>query len=201
MKKRGSLKSVRRNGSSGRTNAARRDNRTPSNGAFSAGGTGQRPRPLLDDLDWALLDALQRDASQSQASLGATLGVATSTINERIRRLQAQGVLIGPTYGVSPEDVGLPLCAFVQVSIDRPSKEAQFLQQVAATTEIQECHCVTGPHAFLLKVRARSPQDLEAILRSRIKNIPGVVRTETVIALATHKDSHLVALARNTRAG
>jgi Lrp/AsnC family leucine-responsive transcriptional regulator len=64
--------------------------------------------------------------------------------------------------------------------------------------EVQECHHVTGEWNYMLKVRARDPEDLEAFITQRIKTIRGVLRAHPMIALSTAKDREYVPCARPT---
>jgi Lrp/AsnC family leucine-responsive transcriptional regulator len=103
--------------------------------------------------------------------------------------MEANGVILATEIRLDPATVGYPICAFVQVAIERPTYEEGFLRHVTSLREVQECHCITGAYAFLLKVRARNPRHLEELLRSHLKSIPGVTRTESLIVLSTYKET------------
>ena len=60
---------------------------------------------------------------------------------------------------------------------------------VAQVPEVQECHHIASDWNFLLKVRVRSTAAFEALLTNRLKSVPGIVRTHTVIALTSHKET------------
>lgn len=68
------------------------------------------------------------------------------------------------------------------------------MAQMHRLAEVQECHCITGGFSYLLKVRVRDTSRLEAFLREEIKSLPGVVRTETMIALSTSKETLAVGI-------
>ena len=78
----------------------------------------------LDDTDRQLLMLLQEDDRQPLAALSEKIGVAVSTINDRIKRLIRSGVISGFHARVAPEAVGLDLLAFIMVSWSNPKIEA-----------------------------------------------------------------------------
>lgn len=159
----------------------------------SAENWSGQPR-VLDATDLAILDALQRNGHLAHAEIGRLVGLAVSSVNERIRKLVQRGVISGWSARVDPGAVGLDLLAFVYVLIDRPENAGAFLERVAQQPEVQECHHIASDWNFLLKVRVRNTAAFEALLSNRLKSVPGVVRTHTVIALSSHKDTDALPL-------
>ena len=143
----------------------------------------------MDDIDRILLDAVQADGRRSLAALGEAVGLSTSAVNERLRRLQADGTLTGIHGRVDPRRVGFDVCAFVEILLGAPGDDATFVAGCRAERQVQECHHVTGDWSYLLKVRARSTADLEWLVASRIKTLPGVVRSRTTLALSSAKET------------
>jgi Lrp/AsnC family leucine-responsive transcriptional regulator len=143
----------------------------------------------LDDTDRQLLALLQSDDRLSLADLGKNVGLAASSVNERIKRLVTRGVIEGFHAHVVPEELGLDLLAFVFVGWSNPATEAPFLARVAAAPAVLECHHVTGSWNYLLKVRLPNTRDLERFLGHVIKEVQGVERTETIIALSSAKET------------
>src|SRR5947209_458467 len=143
----------------------------------------------LDDIDRQLLAFLQKDDRLSLAELGKGVGLAASSVNERVKRLVTRGVIEGFHAHVVPEALGLELLAFVFVGWSDPDVEAPFLAKVHASAAVLECHHVTGSWNYLLKVRLPNTRDLERFLANVIKTVPGVQRTETIIALSSSTDT------------
>lgn len=146
----------------------------------------------LDDIDHRLLALLQQDDRTPVAELGKTLGVAASTLNDRIRRLVKLGVVKGFQAQLDPQKVGLDLLAFVFVGWSDPDTEARFLAAMAAAPAVQEVHHVTGAWNYLIKVRLPTTRDLEGFFAEVLKVVPGVQRTETLIALSSPKETTVV---------
>ena len=143
----------------------------------------------LDDTDRQLLALLQKDDRLSLADLGKSVGLAASSVNERIKRLTTRGVIAGFHAHVVPEALGLDLLAFVFVGWSDPAVEAPFLARVKGSPAVLECHHVTGTWNYLLKVRLPNTRELERFLGQVIKEVEGVQRTETIIALSSAKET------------
>jgi Lrp/AsnC family leucine-responsive transcriptional regulator len=147
----------------------------------------------LDAIDRQLLDLLQVDDRVSLAELGRTVGLAPSSVNERIRKLVEKGVIAGFRAQVSAGALGYDLLAFIFVGWVDPATEAPFIAKVASEPLVLECHHVTGTWNYILKVRVRNTRMLEGLLSNVIKSVPGVQRTETLIGLSTVKDTLQIA--------
>jgi Lrp/AsnC family leucine-responsive transcriptional regulator len=150
--------------------------------------------PVLDDKDLTILEVLQRNGHLSHAEIGRVVGLGVSAVNERIRKLVQNGVINGWMARLAPAALGLDLLAYIYVLIERPEHAARFLEFVTELPEVQECHHTAGDWNFLLKIRVRNTAALEALLTNRLKAIPGIMRTHTVIALASHKDTAALAV-------
>jgi Lrp/AsnC family transcriptional regulator, leucine-responsive regulatory protein len=131
---------------------------------------------------------------ESWATLGVALGMTGPAAAERVRRLEADGVIRGYAALVDPDAVGAGLTAFVSVTLERPGNRAAFLRRVSRLAAIQECHHVAGDYDYLLKVRCAGTADLDRILTDELKGVPGVVRTRTTVVLRTLKESVIVPL-------
>jgi Lrp/AsnC family leucine-responsive transcriptional regulator len=116
----------------------------------------------LDDMDWRLLEALQRDGRASYADLGRLVGLSPSAVTERVRRLEESGVITGYRCEVDPEKLGLTIMGLVRLRYPHGNYKP-FRDLLATTPEVTEAHHVTGEDCFVLTVRARSMRHLEEI--------------------------------------
>ena len=143
----------------------------------------------LDDIDRKLLGLLQENGRTPFAELGKAVGLSISSANERVRKLHDRGVIEGVYSAISPAALRLDLLAFVFVGWTDQATEEPFLARAAHEPSILECHHVTGQWNALLKIRTRTPRDLELFLSSIVKAIPGVQRTETLIVMSSAKET------------
>jgi len=139
----------------------------------------------LDPTDLALVDALQRDASQRLEDLARLVQLAPSSVHDRLRRLERDGIIQRWTIDVDAAALGLPVLAFIGLRSTRPCSE--LLPALEAIPAVEEAHSVAGQLGLLLKVRVASTQSLLE-LTERLRQIPGVEGTETTIVLRTQLD-------------
>jgi Lrp/AsnC family leucine-responsive transcriptional regulator len=142
----------------------------------------------MDDIDIQLLHKLQIDGRATWAELGAAVKLTPPAAADRVHRLVETGTIMGISARVSPDAAGLPLLAFVNVSLARPKDRRGFIETVRRLPEILECHHVAGDFDFLLKVRVAGTAALDSLLSNTLKALDGVVRTRTTIALGTIKE-------------
>jgi len=144
---------------------------------------------MLDPVDRQILALLQDNARIPQAEIARTVGLAPSAVLERVRKLEARGVVRDYVTVLNPRALDQRLLAFVAVrTTDRPG-EARVSDTLAAIPEVLEAHQVAGDDCLLLKIRARDPEHLSQILRERIGSVEGVRSTRTTIVLETIKES------------
>ena len=100
----------------------------------------------LDDMDWRLLEALQRDGRASYADLGRLVGLSPSAVTERVRRLEENGVITGYRCEVDPEKLGLPIMALVRLRYPHGNYKPfrDLLPYVVAMIELDEGPMMMG---------------------------------------------------------
>lgn len=146
----------------------------------------------MDDLDRKILEHIQHFGRSSYAEIGGAIGLSVSAVNERLKKLEKQGVIAGWTARLDPLAAGNNVLAFVYVLIERPEHDAAFQTLVRGEPAIQECHHIASDWSYLLKVRAPSLLALEDLVARRIKALPGIPRSQTVIVMSTAKETATV---------
>ena len=143
----------------------------------------------LDDVDRRILSLLQANARIAQAEIARLVGLVPSAVLERVRKLEARGVIREYVALLDPKVMDQRLLAFVAVRAAETPGEDRVSVTLAAIPEVLEAHNVAGDDCVLLKVRARDPEHLSQILRERIGAVAGVQSTRTTIVLETIKES------------
>ncbi len=146
---------------------------------------GNHADAALDDTDIRILGLLQEDCRTPLARLGEQVGLSAPAVLERIKKLEAAGVIAGYHAIVDGRKIGLDVTAFIGVITTDPESIEQFEQSVGGLENVLECHHVTGAFTFLLKVKTANTSTLEHLI-SQIRSIEGVARTETTVVLSTH---------------
>lgn len=144
---------------------------------------------MNNDIDREILTILQENARTSNAELARQLGMTPSAIFERIRKLEARGLIRGYEARLDPRALGLGLLAFVLVRTDERLGMAQTGEVLATIPEVQEVHHIAGEDCYLVKVRTADTASLGRLLRERFGAIESVRSTRTTIVLSTLKES------------
>ena len=145
-------------------------------------GPGRKMRRMVDARDLEILAVLQQDARATYAEVARQVGLSTSSVHQRVRRLEEGGVIRGYRAVVDPQAVGLNVTALVSVSPLDPKQPDDLPERVTSFPEIEDCYSVAGDENYVLKVRTRTTADLEDLLR-RIRE-EGGVRTQTTVVLS-----------------
>ncbi len=155
---------------------------------------------MLDDVDHRILDLLQRDARMTNAAIAEQVGLSAPSVYERIKKLEARGVIRGYTAILNAAALGLPITAFVRVTVNSmPDDHIEAgIARLAQEHEVLECHHVAGEDCFILKVKVASPQHLERLL-ARVRTHLSVARTVTMIVLSTTKEDTRLPLLADLR--
>jgi Lrp/AsnC family transcriptional regulator for asnA, asnC and gidA len=146
----------------------------------------------LDSTDKKLLNLLQADAKLPYAEFAKRLGVSTSGIHKRVKRLVDAGVIKRFVVVVEPQAIGKKLKAFIGVSTE-PGRCAEVKSQLIKRPEVLEIHEVAGEHDLFLKMITDDTLKLNDILHE-LDSIPGVSSTRTLIVLKTEKETNAIRL-------
>lgn len=139
----------------------------------------------LDDIDRAILEALQRDGRMSITDLAQKVELTPPTVQRRVKLLEEAGYIKGYTAILDPLRVNLPVTAFIFIESVAGCELEEVGQNLCKISGVQELHNLIGEWCFLLKVRATSPQSLEDILHRQIRHTHGVRRTLTILATSS----------------
>ncbi|HWA90462.1 MAG TPA: Lrp/AsnC family transcriptional regulator [Rhizomicrobium sp.] len=135
----------------------------------------------MRDTDARLLDLLRANAREPTASLARKLGLARSTVQERIARLERDGIIRG--YTVRVDDGAAPtLRAVVMISTD-PKQADRVSVELKKMPEVRSLAALSGSYDLVAMVETESPARIDALL-DRIGRAPGVARTVSSIILS-----------------
>lgn len=137
----------------------------------------------IDNIDQKILSFLVKNARMPFLEIARECGVSGAAIHQRVKRLEANGVITGSRLLVKPQALGLNVCAFVSVSLSESNKYPDVIQAFRMISEVVECHFVTGKYALLLKLYCFNHDHLMEILVNTIQKIPYIQSTETQISL------------------
>lgn len=150
----------------------------------------------LDQIDVAIIEALQRDGRTTNVALARQVGLSPTPCLERVKALEAAGVITGYAATLSTQRLGLGLTVFIEITIERSSEDAfrAFRDAVIQIPEIQECHMIAGGFDYLLKVRIPDMSAYRRFLGEVLARLPGIRETHSYTVMEEVKDSSAIDL-------
>ena len=139
----------------------------------------------MDDTDTQLIALLRADARRSVASLAQVLRVSRGTVQNRIDKLEAQGIIAGYTVRLKPEAEGHRIRALMTIAVEGNRADA-VLRSLRGDPAVQTVHSTNGRWDIIAELRADSLEAFDQVL-SRIRLVEGIANTETSLLLSTHK--------------
>jgi DNA-binding Lrp family transcriptional regulator len=150
---------------------------------------------VIDELDARLIELLAAEPRVGVLEASRRLGVARGTVQARLDRLHARGVVTGYGPDIEPAALDHAVTAFVTLEIRQAGGHDPVAERLAAIPEVLEVHTITGSGDMLCRVVARTNADLQRVIDA-IVAAAGVVRASTVIALATPVPYRVLPLVR-----
>ena len=138
----------------------------------------------LDKIDKALLKLLQENGRATISSLSSAVSLSMPAVSERVKRLEASGVIQKFTTLLNPSLVDKQLMALVQFGFDMHRHADSFVDFVETEKDIQECYRITGKYEYTLKVQTNNTGTLAELL-NRIKAQDGVNKTHSIVVLSS----------------
>jgi len=144
---------------------------------------------MIDAIDGKILNIIQQNAKTTNADIARQVDMAPSAIFERIKKLEAHGLVSGYHARLNPRELGLGLLAFVFVRAEDKGTELDTGQRLTQIPEVQEVHHIAGEDCYLVKVRTKDTEHLGRLLREQFSSIPTVRSTRTTIVLNTLRET------------
>lgn len=147
----------------------------------------------MDSFDSAILRVLQKNSRASLQDISEQVGLSTTPCWNRIRRMEADGVIEGYTVRLNQEKLGYGETVIVHVTLDSHSDATleNFGRALAAIPEIQEACLVSGEYDYFLRIAVRDTKDYERLLRERLYKIPGIRHSKSSFVLRSLKQGDL----------
>jgi len=137
----------------------------------------------VEEIDRRIVSLLSRNGRMSFTELARQAGLSVSAVHQRVRRLEADGVITGYVALCDPEIIGLPMTAFISIKPFDAAAPDDLPERLRHLTAIEACHSVAGDENYILKVRVASPAALEELLQ-QIRGAANVA-TRTTVVLST----------------
>ena len=140
----------------------------------------------MDKIDAGIIRCLTEDARMNASQIGAQVNLSVSAVIERMKKLEASGLIRGYTAVLDEKLAGFDTQALISVRLEHPKYNQSFTQQMVAHPAVMECYYITGDFDYMARVLVSSTEDLTRVL-NHIKQLPGVSLTRTYVVLENCK--------------
>jgi len=152
----------------------------------------------LDNIDTKILNILQKDSSRTTKSIAEELGLTTSPIFERIKKLEKEGYIKKYVAVLDNKKIGLKLTVFIGITLQGHTRSylEKFVKEINNFPEIVECHRVSGNFDYLLKLMVEDIEAYETFIMSKLTLLPYLGNVQSLITLSTGKETNEIDLSR-----
>jgi Lrp/AsnC family leucine-responsive transcriptional regulator len=141
--------------------------------------------PALDSTDLEIIEALSADGRMSNTKLAERISLSPTACWNRVRALEASGVIAGYAAIVDRSMLGIPDTVIVEITLDRHDATMfeRFARELVKLTEVVEAYVVSGEYDYLIKVAVAGTAGYERFMRESLYKLPGVRHTRSIFAL------------------
>lgn len=151
----------------------------------------EKKSDALDAIDRTILRLLQQNAYLTTKEIAAPLGLTTTPVHERIKRLEREGYIERYTAVVNRRKAGLPLLVFCDVALKEHNREylLRFEQFVGQFDEVLECYHVTGQYDYTLKVVVADMDAYQRFIKEKLATLENIGRVQSHFVMTEVKST------------
>ncbi|MDO4696651.1 MAG: winged helix-turn-helix transcriptional regulator [Neisseria sp.] len=151
---------------------------------------------ILDKTDYKIISHLQENARIPMTELAEKVGLSTTPVTERVRRLEREGVITGYHAHLNPHALGQDLLVFVEIKLQSKSGNIfeDFRREVLKIPQIMECHLVSGEYDYLIKVRLPNMSAYRDMLGNILLQLPAASESRSYVVMEEVKEDWLLKL-------
>ena len=152
----------------------------------------------LDKIDTKILSLLQQNSNRTTKSIAEELGMTTTPVFERIKKLEKQGFIKKYVAVLNNKKIGLKQTVFIGITLQGHTRSylEKFVKQINNFPEVIECHRVSGSFDYLLKLIVEDIEAYETFIISKLTLLPYLGNVQSLITLSTGKQTNELDLSR-----
>ncbi len=145
----------------------------------------------MDKIDRRILNLLQHNARISMTELAEHVGLSTTPITERVKKMEREGIIEGYFTRINPQAIGQDLLVFVEIKLASKSGDIfdEFRRAVIKVPEILECHLVSGEYDYLIKARLNDMSEYRNMLGAILLQLPAARESRSYVVMEEIKES------------
>lgn len=150
----------------------------------------------LDKIDLKILKLLQQNARIPMTELAEKVGLSTTPVTERVKRLERDSIISGYHARLNPHAVGQSLLVFVEIKLRSKSGNIfeDFRREVTRIPQILECHLVSGEYDYLIKVRLPDMSAYRDMLGNILLHLPAAAESRSYVVMEEVKEETVLDL-------
>lgn len=150
----------------------------------------------LDKTDFKILRLLQQNARIPMTELAEKVGLSTTPVTERVRRLERENIISGYHARLNPHALGQSLLVFVEIKLRSKSGNIfeDFRREVSKIPQILECHLVSGEYDYLIKLRLPDMSAYRDMLGNILLQLPAAAESRSYVVMEEVKEEMLLDL-------
>ncbi len=150
----------------------------------------------LDKIDLKILKLLQQNARIPMTELAEKVGLSTTPVTERVKRLERDNIISGYHARLNPHAVGQSLLVFVEIKLRSKSGNIfeDFRREVTRIPQILECHLVSGEYDYLIKVRLPDMSAYRDMLGNILLHLPAAAESRSYVVMEEVKEETVLDL-------
>ncbi len=137
----------------------------------------------MDAFDIKILKELEKDGRLPFSSIANTLGISNTMVHQRVNKLIEKGIIKGIRPELDEKKMGYDWASFTGLVLDKDHKSERIIQALKEIPEVTECYYITGTYTLFIRLVARTNEHFRELLYDKIDNIPGIIKTESLIEL------------------
>lgn len=147
---------------------------------------------MLDNTDLEILRALHRDSRKTYSSIGKLLNVAHSTVYDRVRKMEKQGVIKSYTVTIDTEKIGARNVTAIMTVYTDPKETERVAEKLAELSNVVDVYSSLSEELLIIaKVTSKSQEDMHEFIANSVAPLPGVLRIRTSIVTKKFKETEV----------
>jgi len=166
-------------------------------GFTKAASMEEKNRPVLDRVDYRILDLVQREGALPVAEIAARTGLSTTTCWRRLQNLEQSGVIRGRVAVLDRAALGLDVTIFAHVKLSTQGRDAigAFAEAIRERPEVLDCYTTMGEWDFMLRIVTRDIKAYEAFYLDHLSKLPNVQSINSSVTVTVIKETTVLPLA------
>ncbi len=137
----------------------------------------------MDKYDIQILQKLEEDGRKAFSTIATELKISNTMVHQRIGKLVEKGILKGIKPVLNEKMLGYDWGSFTGIVLDKDFDSQRVIEALKAIPEVIECYYITGTFTLYLRILAKNHEHFRTILYDQIDNIPGVIKTDSIVEL------------------